>query len=124
MPKHPIYVAMLSEGARSVIGLPHPNGRAAMRMLENEGFSYENYIDIFDGGPTMTARIDHVKTVRDARDFELTGVADGGLPSLIATGRLADFRVTLGQVGDGTIDPASAAALGVAVGDVLTEAER
>ncbi|MBN2971721.1 arginine N-succinyltransferase [Roseomonas aeriglobus] len=124
MPKHPVYVAMLPESARSVIGLPHPSGRAAMRMLENEGFAFENYIDIFDGGPTMTARIDSVKTVREARDFELTGVAEGGEPSLIATGRLRDFRVTLGEVGDGTIDQASAAALGVSVGDVLTQVER
>ncbi|WP_066488757.1 arginine N-succinyltransferase, partial [Sphingomonas sp. CCH9-F2] len=56
MPKHPIYTAMLSDTARAAIGLPHPSGRAAMRMLENEGFAFENYIDIFDGGPTMTAR--------------------------------------------------------------------
>ncbi|KQN26402.1 arginine N-succinyltransferase [Sphingomonas sp. Leaf33] len=124
MPKHPVYVAMLSESARSVIGLPHPSGRAAMRMLENEGFAYEKYVDIFDGGPTMTARIDQVKTVREARDFELSGIADGGVPALIATGRLRDFRVTLGEVGDGTIDPVSAAALSVSVGDVLTEVER
>ncbi|MCO6763428.1 arginine N-succinyltransferase, partial [Streptomyces sp. EL5] len=32
MPKHPVYVAMLPEAARQVIGLPHPTGRAAMRM--------------------------------------------------------------------------------------------
>ena len=25
-------------------------------MLEEEGFAYDGYIDIFDGGPTMTAR--------------------------------------------------------------------
>src|SRR3546814_5019350 len=51
----------------SDLGLPHPSGRAAMRMLENEGFGFDNYIDIFDGGPTMTARTDRVKAVRDAR---------------------------------------------------------
>jgi len=39
-PKHPIYIAMLSETARAAIGLPHPSGRAAMRMLENEGFAH------------------------------------------------------------------------------------
>ena len=109
MPKHPIYTAMLSEGARGVIGLPHPSGRAAMRMLENEGFAYEKYVDIFDGGPTMTARTDQVRTIREARDMTLTGVAAGGAPALIATGRLAAFRACLGEAGDGTIDPASAA---------------
>ena len=30
MPKHPVYIAMLPETARSAIGLPHPSGRAAM----------------------------------------------------------------------------------------------
>ncbi len=38
MPKHPVYIAMLSDDARSAIGVPHPSGRAAMRMLEDEGF--------------------------------------------------------------------------------------
>ena len=51
MPKHPVYVAMLSDSARSAIGVPHPSGRAAMRMLEDEGYAYEGYVDIFDGGP-------------------------------------------------------------------------
>ena len=71
MPKHPIYTAMLSESARSVIGLPHPSGRAAMRMLENEGFAYEGYVDIFDGGPSMVARTDQVTTVRDAAELRV-----------------------------------------------------
>ncbi|MES2337645.1 MAG: arginine N-succinyltransferase [Pseudomonadota bacterium] len=124
MPKHPIYTAMLSESARAVIGLPHPNGRAAMRMLENEGFAYENYIDIFDGGPTMTARVDQVRTVREARDMAVTAIAEGGEPSLIATGRLADFRVCLGDVGDGSIDPASAAALNVTAGSTVSHVAR
>ena len=34
MPKHPVYIAMLNGEARKVIGVPHPSGRAAMRMLE------------------------------------------------------------------------------------------
>src|SRR3546814_8723474 len=70
MPKHPVYIAMLNEHARSVIGVPHPTGRAAMRMLENEGFAFENYVDIFDGGPTMTARTDQVASIRDAKHVD------------------------------------------------------
>src|SRR5690606_22838277 len=71
MPKHPVYVAMLSDAARSCIGVPHPSGRAAMRMLEEEGFAFEGYIDIFDGGPTMTARTDSVRSVAEARPREV-----------------------------------------------------
>ena len=55
MPKTPIYVSLLNEAGRAVIGQPHPSGRAAMRMLEHEGFVFDRYVDIFDGGPTVTA---------------------------------------------------------------------
>lgn len=99
MPKHPIYTAMLSESARAAIGLPHPSGRAAMRMLENENFRFENYVDIFDGGPTMTAPTDAVRTVRDARDARVAACDhDGGTESLVATGRLAAFRCAYARV--------------------------
>ncbi|WP_404339147.1 arginine N-succinyltransferase [Sphingomonas sp. MMS12-HWE2-04] len=128
MPKHPIYTAMLQESARSVIGLPHPSGRAAMRMLESEGFAFENYIDIFDGGPTMTARTDLVKTVRDATSAQVAAIGDGGAQALVATGRLAEFRLTQGRVAtaeDGaTIDERTAQVLGVAVGDEVLHVAR
>lgn len=128
MPKHPVYTAMLSESARSVIGLPHPSGRAAMRMLENEGFAFESYIDIFDGGPTMTARTDQVKTIREARRATIVAIDPAGEPALAATGRLAGFHAALAQVRevqDGvTIDPAAAEALGVAPGDAIVWIDR
>ncbi len=76
------------------------------------------------GGPTMTARVDQVRTVREARDMAVTAIAEGGEPSLIATGRLADFRVCLGDVGDGSIDPASAAALNVTAGSTVSHVAR
>jgi arginine N-succinyltransferase len=128
MPKHPVYTAMLQESARSVIGLPHPSGRAAMRMLENEGFAFENYIDIFDGGPTMTARTDQVKTVRDAATEKVAAIDAGGEPALIATGYLAEFQVTQGRVkavkGGVAIDPAAAETLGVGIGDEVMHVAR
>ncbi len=121
MPKHPVYIARLPESARAVIGVPHPSGRAAMRMLENEGFAFENYVDIFDGGPTMTARTDQVVSVRDAKHVEVAGIGDGGEEALIATGQLADFRCCFGRVGaDSAIDAASAALLGVGKGDAIS----
>lgn len=117
MPKHPIYTAMLSETARAAIGLPHPSGRAAMRMLENEGFAYEKYIDVFDGGPTMMARIDSVRSIRESREAAVVALdCDGGTQSLVAHGRMSDFRCAYGdlrEVGDAVvIDPDCAAAIG------------
>ena len=99
MPKTPIYIAMLNEGARAVIGLPHPNGRAAMRMLETEGFTNPGYVDIFDGGPTMVGQINSLQTIAHAQDVTLGSVHDGGGEKhLIACGQRAEFRCTYGLV--------------------------
>ena len=128
MPKHPIYQAMLTEAARSVIGVPHPSGRAAMRMLEDEGFTYEGYIDIFDGGPTMTVATDRIRTVRDACQAVIENAAiENGHRAILSSGRLADFRATLGEVsftGGFGIDAVAAQALGVGVGDSVLHAAR
>ena len=98
MPKHPVYVAMLDEEARKVIGLPHPTGRAAMRMLEKEGFAFEGYVDIFDGGPTMLARTDNVVSVRDAVAGKVSHTdLDVGERALVATGSLGSFRCAYGM---------------------------
>ncbi|MEG3151433.1 arginine N-succinyltransferase [Sphingomonas sp. ZT3P38] len=128
-PKHPIYIAMLSESARAAIGLPHPSGRAAMRMLENEGFAFENYIDIFDGGPTMTAKTDNVRTIREASSATIASIDDdGGEAALIATGRLADFRCAYGRVrpqdGGVAVDRTAAAALALTEQDEISHVGR
>ncbi len=130
MPKHPVYVAMLSEDARSVIGVPHPTGRAAMRMLEDEGFRYEGYVDIFDGGPTMIARTDNVATVRNACEARVTGLdVSEGERAILATGRLGTFRACFGaRVLDGeggiAIDSASADLLDVCEDDMVWSVAR
>jgi arginine N-succinyltransferase len=123
MPKHPVYIAMLSEDARSVIGVPHPTGRAAMRMLEDEGFRADGYVDIFDGGPTMVARTDNVTSVKNSCEATVTSLTvSEGERAILATGQLGTFRACFGARvldADGgiAIDSASADLLDVCAGD-------
>ena len=129
MPKTPIYTAMLSDSAKAVIGLPHPNGRAAMRMLETEGFTNPGYIDIFDGGPTMVGQIDALQTISHAQDVILSAVHySGGERQLVATGERADFRCTYAMVkedGDSlSLDRQSAERLGLEPGQQFTTVPR
>ncbi len=130
MPKHPVYKSMLSEDARSVIGVPHPTGRAAMRMLENEGFRYEGYVDIFDGGPSMVARTDDVTSVKNAAKGKLTNASlSEGERAIIATGRLDTFRACYGarvvDADGGTqIDAVTADTLEVSTGDTVWSVAR
>ncbi|WP_395615448.1 arginine N-succinyltransferase [Sphingorhabdus sp.] len=134
MPKHPVYIAMLQESAKTVIGVPHPSGRAAMRMLENEGFAWENYIDIFDGGPTMTARTDQIRSIREAKDVTITKISHSAgeqnidQKKLLTIGRLHAFKAAYGWIddrGDDVImDAECAQALNISVGDQVTYVER
>lgn len=126
MPKTPIYTAMLTDHARSVIGLPHPNGRAAMRMLEAEGFKNAGYVDIFDGGPTMVGQIDTLRTVADAREVTLSGIHnERGTKMLVARGKLSDYRCAYAQAVEGAdggvaLDEGGVALLGLKTGDTFT----
>jgi arginine N-succinyltransferase len=72
------------------MGVPHPSGRAAMKMLEREGFHHDCYIDIFDGGPTMVAATDQIRTdPRIARADGRRGRDEGERPEHDARRRAA-----------------------------------
>jgi arginine N-succinyltransferase len=131
MPKTPIYTAMLPESARAIMGVPHPSGRAAMKMLEREGFHYDCYIDIFDGGPTMIAATDQIRTVRESRELTAGRIeAEVSGPSMmLAAGRLAGFSVCCAPVrvdedGTAAIGRETAEMLGVAPGDAFLAMSR
>jgi arginine N-succinyltransferase len=126
MPKTPIYTAMLPESARAIMGVPHPSGRAAMRMLEQEGFTGDGYIDIFDGGPTMSAPTDNIRTIREARELTLAEIGDApeAIRMMLAAGERRNFaagygRVAIRENGAATLDSASAELLGIGVGDIF-----
>ena len=130
MPKHPVYTAMLPETARAVIGVPHPTGRAAMRMLENEGFHWEKYVDIFDGGPTMTVRTDSIRSIQEATDSKVVALIDAqaGDKVLAARGQMSNFRAAYGWIeareGGVALDRECATLLGVREGDSITHIAR
>ena len=97
-PKHPIYASLLPKAAREALGRPHDDGRRAMDMLIEEGFRAEGYIDIFDGGPTLLANIDDLKTVRESRMAQVAdvGSAAGAAVHLVSAGEGAAFRAAKG----------------------------
>ena len=135
MPKTPIYMNMLPQSARAVMGQPHPTGRAALKMLENEGFVWDCFIDIFDGGPTVTAATDAIRTVREAEWLRVAGPSDA-LPAqgdaatmILATGTYGDFVACYGKVvrtknGELLIEPGTMDLLNVESGDLVLAVAR
>ena len=130
MPRTPIYVALLAESAQAVIGQPHPSGRAALRMLEEEGFYFDRYVDIFDGGPTVNVDTDDIRTIRESKVETVCEVADGGkTKALVGAGRLENFRACCASIRKLpkkgiAIDPEAAELLEVEVGDEIVVVAR
>lgn len=100
MPKYPIYAELLPEDAQAVMGQTHPAGEGAKRYLEAEGFRYNGVIDIFDGGPSVSAPLADIRTVKESRRVKLTRV-DGtstGHQALVSNDDVANFRCVLTTV--------------------------
>jgi arginine N-succinyltransferase len=72
MPKHPVYVNLLPTEAREAIGAVHTDTLPARTMLEQEGFRYEGYVDIFDAGPTLECFRDNIYAVRQSQVMPVT----------------------------------------------------
>lgn len=101
MPRQPLYVAYLPQEAQEVIGRVHVDTAPARRLLEQEGMHYEGYVDIFDAGPVLQARVSELRALRES---ELSSVETGpaeaaestesaSTPQLIASTAMQDFRV-------------------------------
>lgn len=96
MPRHPLYVKILSKDAQAVIGKPHPLSLPAMNILLKEGFRYTHYVDIFDAGPTIEAPRDQIRTVATSLKMVVKNIIDevGGERYIIANNAL-NFRATI-----------------------------
>ncbi len=124
MPHYPIYTNLLPEATQAIMGQVHPNTRPALAMLEAEGFHKVDLIDIFDGGPVVSCRLDRIKAVRRTRRCSLAKTEAqphgkamilasiaGGFRSLIEVATGKDDAISIGEQ--------AADALKLKVGDSL-----
>jgi arginine N-succinyltransferase len=132
MPKYTIYLHLLPEEAQAVIGRVHANTEPARKMLESEGFRFENYVDIFDAGPTLTAPLQKIRAVRESRYVKVRLGTDTDSPDqaplyLAANTDDKAFRCCLSratpQQSQVLLEPAVAEVLQVQEGDTIRMVE-
>jgi arginine N-succinyltransferase len=123
MPKYPLFTSILPDAAREVIGRVHQDTLPARRLLESEGFRFQGRIDIFDGGPTLRAKVKDVRTIAKARQPVVKAFSDDIQSNelfLIGNGSL-DYRSVVSSVdeqGDEVVLPSYLSnVLGKSVGD-------
>ena len=129
MPRHPVYVNLLPAAAREAIATVHADTAPARAMLEQEGFRYEGYVDIFDAGPTVECARDNVDAIRRASAMNCTLGEEDPVPDsltddilwLVCNRQFATWRALVvaapPRVDRFPLLPDAAEALGVAEGD-------
>ncbi|CAM3777126.1 arginine N-succinyltransferase [Rheinheimera salexigens] len=124
MPKYPIYVSLLSKQAQAAIGQVHEHTKPALALLQSEGFASRGYVDIFDAGPTVEARVEHIRSVQNSLRLQVViGQVTTDTTYLICSTCITDFRATCCELEvdipnqQATISAAVATALNVTSGD-------
>jgi arginine N-succinyltransferase len=135
MPLHPIYVSLLPKAAQDVINQVHPDSAPALHLLESEGFERNGMIDIFEGGPVVSCRRNHIRTVRESKWVTVANVGHGKKSErpesqpphtqgyLLSNGKTLGFRACVAHpvfTSDGIeVSLETAAALQISKGDGL-----
>lgn len=131
MPKHPVYVNLLPADARDAIGAVHADTEPARTLLEQEGFRYEGYVDIFDAGPTLECFRDDIHAVRQSQVLPVTLGEEDPVPDsltndilwLVCNRSLAGFRAVVvaapSRADRLALPPHAAQTLGVGEGELV-----
>lgn len=100
MPRFPIYVCLLPQAAQDVIGVEHKHSKGARTLLEKQGFFYDNYVDIFDAGPTLQAQKNQIKMINESTVNKIGKILknlDNDQQCMIATTN-EEFKACMGTV--------------------------
>jgi arginine N-succinyltransferase len=100
MPHHPLYVSLLAEEAQAVMGQVHPDAELQFEILTSDGFEADDFVEIFDAGPIVTARRNTLMSWQQSK----VASVDIGMPAmsdqqgLIINDQLADFRAIVAAI--------------------------
>jgi arginine N-succinyltransferase len=94
MPRHSIYIPMLPKEAQDVIGKVHEKTEPALKILQGEGFRFQNMVDIFDAGPVVSCPRDEIRTARESIKSPIAEITDKSIdsPAYVVSNARREFR--------------------------------
>jgi arginine N-succinyltransferase len=75
IPETRIYTCMLPNAAKKAIGQVHKLTAPAKSLLEKEGFKFKGYVDLFDAGPTLHAKMHQINTFNNTKDYKISNIS-------------------------------------------------
>ncbi len=126
MPKYPVYIRLLPETAREVIGVVNDSTKPALELLRREGFRFEGCVDVFDAGPTIVCPLNDIQTIKNSHSGVIKKINpyEQAHKFMISNGNLSDQRMVRGTIKKTgrtgvEIDEKAADYLGVSFGDTV-----
>ena len=99
VPKHPVYLGLISGQARTRIGKVNPSAKVFHKLLQTELFTETKYFDVFDAGSILEAKRDAVRTAGAVTHCKVASITDeisSGREKIICTG-ITDFKALRGK---------------------------
>lgn len=99
MPQFPLYVDLMPQSAKNVIGQVHHETEPAVKLLHDEGFNVTDMVDIFDAGPVLQCSTTSIGAVKRCTKFQVSQVGEiaEGVET-IASSKHDGFRAMLTPV--------------------------
>lgn len=100
LPKWPLYVCLLPKEVQAVLGKTHDKTVPALNMLYEEGFTFTQEIDPFDGGPKIGCKTDQIRSISESQVGKVSFI-DENLKddfSFLISNTKIEFRAAYGFV--------------------------
>ena len=94
MPRHSIYIPLLPKEAQEVIGEVHYYTKPALKILQAEGFRFNNMVDIFEAGPVISCPRDEIRTVHESVKAPVAQITNEPIdsPRYVVSNARLEFR--------------------------------
>jgi arginine N-succinyltransferase len=126
LPQFPLYIDLLPKEAQDAIGKTHESTKPAYQMLMQENFSFNHEIDIFEGGPILSATTADIRSIKKSAVIQIEVTVDALISKneYIISNEQLDFRACYGKLHiisktQGLINEEIANALLVKTGDYI-----
>lgn len=100
LPQFPIYISLLPKETQEAIGKTHDSTKPAYQMLLQENFSFNNEVDIFEGGPIVSAPASEIRTIKNSSLVEIDTTSDNLTDEMeyVLSNEKLDFRACFAKM--------------------------
>ena len=102
LPNYPIMMDLLPQDAQDVVAEVHENTKPARWILEQEGFSFNGLVGIFEPGPVLEAKVRDIRAYKESKVVTISEITNDDFESdvfvISTSGKDSHYRAGLGKL--------------------------